>query len=101
MRVLLSWLNELAPLGDDVDALAAAMTDLGLAVEGIERVGAPRPRQKLQLAHQIERHLVGEPPAGRQGAPQEPAGVIRLGERGTHERELAIRIERHGRLDMQ
>lgn len=43
MKVLLSWLNELAPLGDDVDALSAVMTDLGLAVEGIERVGAPIP----------------------------------------------------------
>ncbi len=43
MKVLLSWLNELAPLGDDVDALSATMTDLGLAVEGIERVGAPIP----------------------------------------------------------
>ena len=40
MRIVLSWLNELAPLGDDVDALAATMTDLGLAVEEIIHVGA-------------------------------------------------------------
>ncbi|HTN81441.1 MAG TPA: phenylalanine--tRNA ligase subunit beta [Acidimicrobiales bacterium] len=39
MRVLLSWLNELAPVGDDADALAALMNDLGLAVDDVDRVG--------------------------------------------------------------
>ena len=43
MLVLLSWLNELAPLGDDVDAIADTMNELGLAVEEISRVGAPIP----------------------------------------------------------
>jgi phenylalanyl-tRNA synthetase beta chain len=40
MRIVHSWLNELAPFGDDVDAIAATMTDLGLAVEEIIHVGA-------------------------------------------------------------
>jgi phenylalanyl-tRNA synthetase beta chain len=40
MRVLLSWLNELAPFGDDADALADSLSLLGLAVDEVERVGA-------------------------------------------------------------
>ena len=40
MRVVHAWLQELAPVGDDVDALAAVMTDLGLAVEELIHVGA-------------------------------------------------------------
>jgi len=40
MKILLSWLNNYAEFGDDVDALAAAMTSLGLAVDDVERVGA-------------------------------------------------------------
>ena len=41
MKVLLSWLNELAPVGDDADALAELMNDLGLAVDDVDRVGEP------------------------------------------------------------
>ena len=41
MNVLLSWLNDFAAFGDDIDALAAAMSQLGMAVESIERVGQP------------------------------------------------------------
>ena len=41
MKVLLSWLNELAPLGDDADALAELMNDLGLAVDDVDRIGQP------------------------------------------------------------
>jgi phenylalanyl-tRNA synthetase beta chain len=40
MRIVHSWLNELAPLGDDIDNIAATLTDLGLAVEEIIHVGA-------------------------------------------------------------
>ncbi len=43
MRVLLSWLNELAPVGDDVEGIAADLTDLGLAVEERRCVGIPVP----------------------------------------------------------
>ena len=39
MKVLLSWLNEFAPLGDDADALGDVMSDLGMAVEEQAAVG--------------------------------------------------------------
>jgi len=35
----LSWLKDFAPFEDDIDALRAALDDLGLLVEGVERVG--------------------------------------------------------------
>ncbi len=41
MKIVLSWLHELAPVGDDADALAELMNDLGLAVDDVERVGQP------------------------------------------------------------
>jgi phenylalanyl-tRNA synthetase beta chain len=40
MRVLLSWLNEFAPIGDDAETLADEMSALGLAVEELVRVGS-------------------------------------------------------------
>src|SRR3954447_26271105 len=39
MKVVHSWLSELAAFDDDIDLLAATMTDLGLAVEEILHVG--------------------------------------------------------------
>ncbi|MGA8723985.1 MAG: phenylalanine--tRNA ligase subunit beta [Acidimicrobiales bacterium] len=39
MRVPLSWLTDFAPIEGDPAVLAAALDDLGLVVEGIERVG--------------------------------------------------------------
>ena len=39
MRIVHSWLNELVPVGDDVEAIAEAITHLGLAVEAVNRVG--------------------------------------------------------------
>lgn len=39
MKTVLSWLNDLAPVGHDADALAAALDRLGLAVEAVERSG--------------------------------------------------------------
>ena len=39
MRTPLSWLKDFAPFDDDVDVLRAALDDLGLLVEGVERVG--------------------------------------------------------------
>ncbi len=41
MKVVLSWLHELAPVGDDADALAELMNDLGLAVDDVDAVGQP------------------------------------------------------------
>ena len=41
MKALLSWLNEFAPIGDDVDHIATLLNDLGLAVDGVHEVGAP------------------------------------------------------------
>ena len=40
MKILLSWLNDYAEFGDDVDGLATAMTSLGLVVDDVEHVGA-------------------------------------------------------------
>jgi len=39
VKILLSWLNEFADFGDDVDRIAAGLTSLGLAVDGVERHG--------------------------------------------------------------
>ncbi len=40
MKIVHSWLNDLVPVGDDVDAVADAITNLGLAVEDVAHVGA-------------------------------------------------------------
>ncbi len=39
MKIVHSWLNDLVPVGDDIDAVADIITNLGLAVESVERVG--------------------------------------------------------------
>jgi phenylalanyl-tRNA synthetase beta chain len=39
MRAPLSWLRDFAPFAGDLDELVAALDDLGLLVEGVERVG--------------------------------------------------------------
>jgi phenylalanyl-tRNA synthetase beta chain len=39
MKVLLSWLRELAPIEGDPVALGETMSDLGMAVEQIDRIG--------------------------------------------------------------
>ena len=39
MKIVHSWLNDLAPVGDDIDAVADIITNLGLAVEDVARVG--------------------------------------------------------------
>ena len=41
MRVLLSWLNDLAPVGDDIDTLAHELSMLGMAVDDVTPVGEP------------------------------------------------------------
>jgi phenylalanyl-tRNA synthetase beta chain len=39
VRAPLSWLRDFAPFGDDVAHLTATLDDIGLVVEGLERVG--------------------------------------------------------------
>ncbi len=39
MRAPLSWLRDFAPFPDDVEALRAALDDLGLVVEAVEHIG--------------------------------------------------------------
>jgi phenylalanyl-tRNA synthetase beta chain len=40
MKIVHSWLNDLVPVGDDIDAIADAITHLGLAVEEVKHVGS-------------------------------------------------------------
>jgi phenylalanyl-tRNA synthetase beta chain len=60
MKVLLSWLNDLVALGDDVDALADAMNGLGLAVEDVQRVGVPVPGIVTAKVLEVRRHPEAE-----------------------------------------
>ncbi len=56
MKILHSWLNEFADFGDDVHAIAASITKLGLAVEGIETVGLPVKGVVVAKVLRTERH---------------------------------------------
>src|SRR5262245_53036337 len=60
MLVLLSWLDELADLGDDPDVVADAMNELGLAVEGVTRVGEPLPGIVTAKVLETRRHPQAE-----------------------------------------
>jgi phenylalanyl-tRNA synthetase beta chain len=40
MKLVLSWLNDLAPIGDDVDQLAPLLTGLGIQVEAVAASGS-------------------------------------------------------------
>ena len=56
MKVLLSWLNEFANFGDDVDALAAEMTSLGMPVEETITAGNKVPGVVVAQVLRTERH---------------------------------------------
>lgn len=56
MRILHSWLKEFADFGDDVEAIGDHLTALGLAVEGIERVGSTFPGVVVAQVKRLERH---------------------------------------------
>ncbi len=56
MDVVLSWLNDLAPLGEETDALATTLNSLGLAVDGIRHVGASIPGVITARVLRTERH---------------------------------------------
>ena len=56
MRVVHAWLKDLAPVGDDVPAIAAALTQLGMAVEEVITVGASVPGVITARVVRTERH---------------------------------------------
>ena len=56
MKIVHSWLNDLVPVGDDVDALADVITHLGLAVEEVAKVGATVPGVITARVLRTERH---------------------------------------------
>jgi phenylalanyl-tRNA synthetase beta chain len=56
MKIVLSWLQDLAPVGDDAEALAATMTQLGMQVEEIQHVGATVPGVITARVLRTERH---------------------------------------------
>ncbi|MEY2626975.1 MAG: phenylalanyl-tRNA synthetase beta chain [Actinomycetota bacterium] len=56
MKVLLSWLNEFADFGNDVELLAAEMTSLGMPVEETFTVGSKVPGVVVAQVLRTERH---------------------------------------------
>ena len=60
MNILLSWLNTFAPFGDatddNVERVSAALNSLGLAVESVQRIGAPVPGVVTARVLRTERH---------------------------------------------
>jgi phenylalanyl-tRNA synthetase beta chain len=56
MKAVLSWLREFAPLPDDVDVVADALNSLGLAVDGVDHVGAEVPGVITAKVLETERH---------------------------------------------
>ncbi|MEO7398822.1 MAG: phenylalanine--tRNA ligase subunit beta [Ilumatobacteraceae bacterium] len=56
MKIVLSWLNDLAPVGDDADSLAADMTQLGIQVEHVLDVGATAPGVITAVVVRTENH---------------------------------------------
>src|SRR5215210_6030214 len=55
-RVVLSWLNDLVPVGDDVDTIAVTLTNLGMQVEEVITPGAPVPGVVTARVLKTERH---------------------------------------------
>ena len=56
MKIVHSWLIDLAPLGTDAASIATVMTELGLAVEGIDQVGTTVPGVITARVIRTERH---------------------------------------------
>ncbi|MFM7409211.1 MAG: phenylalanine--tRNA ligase subunit beta, partial [Actinomycetota bacterium] len=56
MKVLLSWLNEFADFGDDIDMLADEMTSLGMPVEETVSAGTKVPGVVVAQVLRTERH---------------------------------------------
>jgi len=56
MKIVHSWLSDLAPVGDDTEAIADALTSLGMAVESVDVVGASVPGVITARVLRTERH---------------------------------------------
>lgn len=56
MKIVHSWLTDLVPVGDDVEAIADAITHLGLAVEDVKHVGSTVPGVITARVLKTERH---------------------------------------------
>ncbi len=56
MKIVHSWLNDLVPVGDDIDMIADAITHLGLAVEEVRTVGSTVPGVVTARVIRTERH---------------------------------------------
>ena len=56
MKVSLSWLNEFADFGSDADVISDRLTELGLAVESVEHVGAPVKGVVTAKVVRLEKH---------------------------------------------
>jgi len=56
MKVLLSWLNEFAPFGDDVEVIADALSSLGLEVGSVQRVDVPTEGVVTARVIRVETH---------------------------------------------
>lgn len=56
MRVVLSWLNEFADFGNDVDRISTQLTSIGLAVDGVERFGGRIDGVIVARVVRLERH---------------------------------------------
>ena len=56
MKILHSWLKEFADVGDDIDALAERITELGLAVESVDHVGTPVKGVVTAQVLRLEKH---------------------------------------------
>ena len=60
MKILLSWLNEFANFGSDVEALSDAMSSLGMPVEEIVTAGTSVPGVVVAQVLRTERHADAE-----------------------------------------
>lgn len=56
MKILHSWLNEFADFGDDIEAIADRLTELGLAVESVEPVDTPVKGVVTAKVLRLEKH---------------------------------------------
>lgn len=56
MKIVHSWLNDLVPVGADIEAMADVITNLGLHVEDVARVGGSVPGVITAKVLRTERH---------------------------------------------